>query len=1107
MYPSEAEAASSSSPHGPSPHGPSASSPSPSGSPEADGQQSLSTKPSSIEVSMMEVGPSKSMSEESIDVSIPQMPSNLEDDSVVGLQQVPSKSPGPSPSPRAGGGFHHLSQHQHQHRHHRQHHQQYGTKQLYNHRAPRPPSETSTVSMASFQTVQTLGSTATVSAATAFSNPIPEGGPLPPPPLPVPPPPAGSGDPTNASMHFHRPLPQLGRYPGGAGASGNSDMSISSGFTAGHGHGPTSGGHYYHDGYGVQPYHNHYHHPSHPHYDHDHHSSHPPPPPPGTGTGPIDGAGSDPRRSPRQKHGLGKEGTARSAEEEAGAMTGGDNHYSHQNPHHHQNQNHYHPHHHPQSSTTMGYGPSGYGPHHGHGGYGHGGGGHYAAGQDYYYPPRGGDGGVMGYHTGGSGMAPPVNHHHSQYHSSSAPYGGGPHRHHGPGGMGGMHSQSAYSTGGYHPHHPSHHYNNYGSHHSTPPGHHHQQHHRPHSQNGMTGWYPPHDRDPHYSRSRSSYGGDGGRSPETLGDSTIHTMESSSVQHHSTHHSVPGNTSQGGTHQSHSNSRNSKVPMSRSPSPTGIPAPPTTAISKPDGKGPKNTSSENRSPSAPPAANNETATAPTALGERKDNSALSSTSSTEHPKQQSSAGTTTLKTVGETKSPAKNKADATADAASILLALGGGKSDDGTAQQVAMSANTNTENRHPRTTNYGDEASISTSSSMPGLSSGPSSDSADNNSQRSYFTSSASSTGRISTSTMAETEFPCPVPEKYPRRLSLQCDASKLNSLHCFLRNELLEIFVVERSLAKTPIHSPSSSVGRVGLRCVHCAMARKLRGHSERDEAPMAVFYPKSIAEIYRLVTSWQRCHLRKCRNLPPSVRSIWQTLRENDKSRGKTHYWVTAAKQIGLLDCQSRAGGIRFAPNLSEFPAAITSSSCQPRELQQQKQQPEATIVAASAGAKQPQQDMTGPDNGKSTEMTSSKVTEEEPSMDQDAVHSKDTIMKTADESSPPENLRLENLVESTGKATQQAVVDDTPMEDVSGSNSAEKLEEDDKKKMMVGSETTAAGDADADADAGANMVLDHPVHDENNVHKQLSNDGKNSISAEKMSTAATTTTRTPV
>ena len=156
------------------------------------------------------------------------------------------------------------------------------------------------------------------------------------------------------------------------------------------------------------------------------------------------------------------------------------------------------------------------------------------------------------------------------------------------------------------------------------------------------------------------------------------------------------------------------------------------------------------------------------------------------------------------------------------------------------------------------------------------------------------------------------VPENYPRRLALPHDEQKLNSLHCFIREALLEIFVVQQSATKSRMHYPGSSVGRVGLRCVHCAIERE-RTKENRDEAPMAVFYPKSIDEIYRLVTSWQRCHLRKCRNLPPDLRSRWQSLRETEKSRGKTQYWVTSAQEIGLVNCQSRGGGIRFGGAVS--------------------------------------------------------------------------------------------------------------------------------------------------------------------------------------------------
>ena len=164
----------------------------------------------------------------------------------------------------------------------------------------------------------------------------------------------------------------------------------------------------------------------------------------------------------------------------------------------------------------------------------------------------------------------------------------------------------------------------------------------------------------------------------------------------------------------------------------------------------------------------------------------------------------------------------------------------------------------------------------------------------------------------------------FPTRLALPEDEEKLNSMHCFLRAELLEVFLVEEEKAKNPPppvvsensleaelqHSPppNSSPNRIGIRCVHCSRARKIYG--QECEAPMAVFYPKSLAELYRLVTSWQRVHLRKCRNLPKGVRETYQTLRQTDKTRGKTHYWVTSAKKIGLKDSKRKAGGIVFAP-----------------------------------------------------------------------------------------------------------------------------------------------------------------------------------------------------
>lgn len=170
---------------------------------------------------------------------------------------------------------------------------------------------------------------------------------------------------------------------------------------------------------------------------------------------------------------------------------------------------------------------------------------------------------------------------------------------------------------------------------------------------------------------------------------------------------------------------------------------------------------------------------------------------------------------------------------------------------------------------------------------------------------------------------PAWIPENYPKRLAIPGDKVKLNSLHCFVRSELLEIFVVDQSICKSPTSAAGSgsALGRVGLRCVHCAQQHKRLAVHERNEAPMAVFYPKSVAEIYRLITSWQRCHLRKCRNLPPTVRQQWEELRQLDRSRGKTVHWITSAMQIGLVDCQAKAGGVRFSAKYMPNAAATAA------------------------------------------------------------------------------------------------------------------------------------------------------------------------------------------
>jgi hypothetical protein len=43
--------------------------------------------------------------------------------------------------------------------------------------------------------------------------------------------------------------------------------------------------------------------------------------------------------------------------------------------------------------------------------------------------------------------------------------------------------------------------------------------------------------------------------------------------------------------------------------------------------------------------------------------------------------------------------------------------------------------------------------------------------------------------------------------------------------------------------------------------------------------------------------------------VREGYSHLKESDRTRGKTRYWVSSARRLGLVDVDSERGGICFA------------------------------------------------------------------------------------------------------------------------------------------------------------------------------------------------------
>ena len=138
-----------------------------------------------------------------------------------------------------------------------------------------------------------------------------------------------------------------------------------------------------------------------------------------------------------------------------------------------------------------------------------------------------------------------------------------------------------------------------------------------------------------------------------------------------------------------------------------------------------------------------------------------------------------------------------------------------------------------------------------------------------------------------QVEFACP-------RLGLATDSRELNSLHCFVRSELLELYRADEP--------NRNCTARVGIRCVHCARALKC------ESSNMSSFFPKSLQDIYRTVCTWQRVHFQACEYIPQEFRDKYWKLKSSDKTRGKTRYWVTSAIQMGLCDLGEGRVGICF-------------------------------------------------------------------------------------------------------------------------------------------------------------------------------------------------------
>ena len=147
-------------------------------------------------------------------------------------------------------------------------------------------------------------------------------------------------------------------------------------------------------------------------------------------------------------------------------------------------------------------------------------------------------------------------------------------------------------------------------------------------------------------------------------------------------------------------------------------------------------------------------------------------------------------------------------------------------------------------------------------------------------------------------------------RLSHPTDSFHLNSLHCFVRQELLDVFVL------SPGNSEKmEATRRVGLRCAYCGHLSKSKRKKGIDGVSgcqnMSSFYPKSVEDLYRSVCIWQRVHFPNCPYVPDKLKATYSLLKQQDLSRGKTKHWEDTARLMGLRNASdSDRKGIVYRP-----------------------------------------------------------------------------------------------------------------------------------------------------------------------------------------------------
>eukprot|EP00531_Pseudo-nitzschia_arenysensis_P001153 CAMPEP_0116148062 /NCGR_PEP_ID=MMETSP0329-20121206/18125_1 /TAXON_ID=697910 /ORGANISM="Pseudo-nitzschia arenysensis, Strain B593" /LENGTH=986 /DNA_ID=CAMNT_0003644107 /DNA_START=431 /DNA_END=3391 /DNA_ORIENTATION=- len=135
-------------------------------------------------------------------------------------------------------------------------------------------------------------------------------------------------------------------------------------------------------------------------------------------------------------------------------------------------------------------------------------------------------------------------------------------------------------------------------------------------------------------------------------------------------------------------------------------------------------------------------------------------------------------------------------------------------------------------------------------------------------------------------------------------DKEWLSDIDSYVRRQLEVFCATEADVAaaredrKYPI-----TVGQVGIRCIHCAIAQG------NDAIGHAIAYPFSISGIYESVKEFHRLHLETCPNLPNTSKAKLGSMKgASSLSSVLRKYYTLSAKALGLVDTKDgiRTGGV---------------------------------------------------------------------------------------------------------------------------------------------------------------------------------------------------------